>query len=267
MYDTEPNPCYAITAELYDQVIPYRERTDTGFYIETAQQAGGAVLEVGCGTGRVLIPTARAGIEIMGLDLSKEMLAICRQKLAGEAPEVQARTSVVEADMRNFSLGRTFALATIPFRPFQHLLAVEEQLDCLASIRRHLEPGGRLVFDVFNPMLESLTRDNLGEEMGEEPPFSMPDGRVVTRWYRTLARDFHNQVIHVELIYYVRHPEGHVERLVDAFPMRYYFRYEVEHLLARSGFEVLAIFSDFDRKPYGSIYPGDLIFTAQKTGS
>lgn len=258
---------HAFIAELYDQVIPYRERTDVAFYVDTAKQHGGPVLEVGCGTGRVLIPTARAGIEIVGVDLSSSMLDVCRQRLADEPADVQVRARVVEADMRDFSLGETFALATIPFRPFQHLISVGEQLACLASIRRHLEPGGRLVLDVFNPMLESLTRDNLGEEMGEEPVFTTPDGRQVTRWYRTLARDFHQQVIHVELIYYVSHPDGRQERLVHAFPMRYFFRYEMEHLLARCGFEVLEVLADFDRKPYGSIYPGDLIFLAQKSAS
>ncbi|NPV57840.1 MAG: class I SAM-dependent methyltransferase [Anaerolineae bacterium] len=256
---------YAFIAELYDQVIPYRERTDVAFYVETAKQYGGAVLEVGCGTGRVLVPTAQAGIPIVGMDLSQSMLDVCRDRLAAEPQAVQARARLVEADMRDFSLGETFRLATIPFRPFQHLISVEEQLACLAAIRRHLEPGGTLVFDVFNPMLESLTRDNLGVEMGEEPDFTTPDGLKVVRWYRTLARDFHRQIIHVELIYYATHPDGREERLVHAFPMRYFFRYEVEHLLVRSGFEVVDVYADFDRTPFGSIYPGELIFTARKT--
>ena len=91
----------------------------------------GPVLELDCGTGRVLIPTAREGIDITGIDLSEHMLDICRTKLAQESDEVQARTRIVRADTRDFDLGTQFKLMTIPFRPFQHLITVEDQLACL----------------------------------------------------------------------------------------------------------------------------------------
>lgn len=256
---------YAFIADLYDYVVPYRERPDVDFYVDAAVESGGAVLEVGCGTGRVLIPTARAGVEIVGLDLSAHMLEVCRERLAHEPEEVRSKAKLVQGDMRAFELGRTFRLATIPFRPFQHLMTVEEQLACLGSIRRHLAVGGRLVFDLFNPSLEALTRDNLGEEIGDEPEFSAPDGRKVVRRSRIVSRDYFNQVNHVELIYYVTHPDGREERLVHAFPMRYLFRFEAEHLLKRSGFEVEHLYADYDGNPYGSTYPGDLIFVAKKT--
>jgi len=97
---------YGFTAEFYDHVVPYRERQDVAFFVELAREAGGPVLEVGCGTGRVLIPTARAGFEIVGLDLSPSMLAVCRESLAQEPAEVQARVELVEGDMRDFDLGR-----------------------------------------------------------------------------------------------------------------------------------------------------------------
>ena len=96
------------------------------------------VLELGCGTGRVLIPTARAGIEIVGLDASPQMLAVCRSRLQQEPPDVQARVRLLEGDMRRFTVDRTFRLATIPYRPFQHLLTVSDQFACLRSIHQHL---------------------------------------------------------------------------------------------------------------------------------
>ena len=110
---------YAFVAELYDYVPPYEGRSDVNFFVEAALENGGPVLEVGCGTGRVLIPTARAGVEITGLDLSEHMLAICRERLREEPAEVQERARLVEGDMRDFELGRTLALATNPYRPFQ----------------------------------------------------------------------------------------------------------------------------------------------------
>jgi len=255
---------YGASAEFYDYVPLYSDRADVAFWTAAALESGGPVLELGCGTGRVLVPTARAGIEIVGLDQSRSMLAICRRKLADEPADVQARAMLAEADMRDFQLGRQFALATMPFRPFQHLITVEEQMACLRGIRRHLRPGGRLILDLFNPSLPFLVDESRLEEYGDEPEFIMPDGRRVQRRFRTLRQDWLAQVQDVELIYYVTHPDGRQERLVHAFPMRYLFRYEAEHLLARCGFQVEAIYADYDRRPYGATYPGELIFVASR---
>jgi hypothetical protein len=166
--------------------------------------------------------------------------------------------------MRNFDLGRTFRLVTIPFRPFQHLITVEEQLACFSTIRRHLAAHGRLVFDVFNPSIYNLAKPADGAETDEEPPFTLPDGRTIVRRHRMVNRDLIQQVNTGELIYYVTHPDGRQERLVHPFQMRCIFRFEAEHLLARAGFIVDQVYSDFDRSPYGARYPGELIFVARR---
>jgi SAM-dependent methyltransferase len=222
------------------------------------------VLELGCGTGRILIPTARAGIEIVGLDLSSHMLDVCRARLSEEAEDVRARVQLLEGDMRRFDLSRTFKLITTPFRSFQHLMTVEDQCACLACVHRHLDEDGRFVLDVFNPSLEALASDNVGQEFGEEPEFTTPDGRRVIRRHKMVTKDRFNQINGVELIYYVTHPDGRKERLVQSFPMRYLFRFEAEHLLGRCGFAIEEVYADFERHPYGSIYPGELIFVAKK---
>jgi SAM-dependent methyltransferase len=255
---------YGVTAEFYDQLIPYRERGDIAFFVEMAQAANGPVLEVGCGTGRVLIPTARAGVEIVGLDLSPYMLDVCRANLAQEPPDVRARVQLVEGDMRDFALGRAFALATIPFRPFQHLTTAEDQMACLRAIHRHLAPGGRLILDLFNPSIPYLAAPERLEEWEDVPAFTMPDGRRVCRRARITRRDYFNQIQDIELIYYVTHRDGRRERLVHSFPMRYLFRFEAEHLLVRCGFAVEALYADYDRAPYESKYPGELIFVARR---
>jgi SAM-dependent methyltransferase len=255
---------YLSIAELYDYVVPYRNRPDVAFFVEAAKESGGPVLEAGCGTGRVLIPTAQAGVEITGLDLSPHMLAVCRERLETEPGQVRSRVRLVEGDMRHFELSRTFSLVTLPFRPFQHLTTVGDQLACLDCIHHHLETDGKLILDIFNPWLEALARQNIGEEMAEEPEFSMPDGRRVIRRHKITSRDVFNQINYTELIYYVTHPDGRQERLVQAFPMRYLFRFEAEHLLARAGFEVEQLYADYDKSPYGSKYPGELIFVARK---
>jgi SAM-dependent methyltransferase len=255
---------YASIADLYDHVVPYAGRSDIDFFVELARTSGGPVLELGSGTGRVLIPTARAGVDIVGVDASPGMLRICRERMAREPEQVRARIELVQGDMRQFDLGRQFALVTLPFRPFQHLTTVSDQLACLGSIHRHLAPEGRLALDLFNPSLEALVQANLGEEVGEEPEFTMADGRRVVRRHRFVSRDRFSQVNSVELIYYITHPDGRQERLVHAFEMRYLFRFEAEHLLVRAGFEVEALYADYDRSPFGSKEPGELIFVARK---
>lgn len=256
---------YGEIADLYDYVVPYRERADVAFFVDAAVVAGGPVLEVGCGTGRILIPTARAGVDVTGVDLSPRMLGVCRRRLDGEPEQVRRRARLVQADMRRFDLEQRFTLATIPFRPFQHLLTVEHQLACLASVRAHLADAGTLIVDLFNPSLDALASFRIGEEGGEEPEFTMPDGRRVVRTHRILAVDRFNQVNDIELIYRVTHPGGRKERLLHRFPMRYVFRFEMEHLLARTGFRVEHLYSDFEKHPYGHAYPGELIFVARKT--
>jgi SAM-dependent methyltransferase len=258
---------YAFVAEFYDYVVPYRDRQDVAFFVEAAKESGGPVLEIGCGTGRVLIPTARAGIKILGLDLSPHMLHVCRQRLLDEPEEVRSRVQLVQADMRDFELSQAFKLVTMPFRPFQHLTSVDDQRACLACVHRHLVEGGRLILDLFNPSLGVLVSDNLGQELGDEPEFVMPDGRRVVRRHRFVSKDLFNQINHSELIYYVTHPDGRQERLVHSFPMRYLFRFEAEHLLARCGFRLEHVYGDYDKSPYGSKYPGDLIMVARKMES
>ena len=136
----------------------------------------------------------------------------------------------------------------------------------LGNIHHHLVKGGRLILDIFNPSLEALTRDDVGVVVGEEPEFTMPDSRRVVRRHKIVSQDRFNQINEVELIYDVTHSDGREERLVHSFPMRYLFRFEAEHLLGRSGFEIEHVYADYDKSPLGSKYPGELIFVAKKVG-
>jgi SAM-dependent methyltransferase len=258
-------PEYDEFAEYYDHVLPYRNREDVGFFVELARTARGPALEVACGTGRVLIPCARAGAHVVGVDLSAGMLDVCRQRLARELPDVRARVELHEADMRTFDLGRQFDLITAPFRGFQHLLTVEDQERALQAIRRHLADGGRFVLDLFNPSLPLLGDERWLVNPLVEPAFSMPDGRSVVRSFRIVSRDYFAQVQQLEMIYDVNWPGGRVEHRTTQFPLRYLFRFEAEHLLVREGFRIDAVYGDYEGHPYGlTAYPGDLVFVCRK---
>jgi len=257
-------PEYDRFAEFYDHIVPYVVRTDVGFFVALARRAGGPVLEVGCGTGRVLIPTARAGVNAVGVDLSAGMLDVCRQKVAAEPVDVQARVELHEDDMRTFDLGMRFPLVTLPFRGFQHLLTVDDQRAALQRLRAHVVDGGQMVLDVFNPSLPLLGDERWLVQPLVEPEFTMPDGRRVVRSFRIIERDYANQVQHVEMSYAITTPDGATERRADRFALRYLFRFEAEHLLEREGFHVEAVYCDYDRSPYGAKYPGELIFVTSK---
>ena len=208
---------------------------------------------------------AWAGIAITGVDLSASMLAVCRDKLAAESEQVQSQVRLVAADTRRLDLGETYSLAVIPFRPFQHLLTVDDQLTCLHSIHRHLRPGGTLVFDLFNPSLQMLVDETHTSEWGDEPEFTTPAGERVRRRFRVARRDWLHQIQDLEMISYVTSPDGSTRRDVERFQMRHLFRYEVEHLLVRAGFENVHVYSDFGGTPFGTKYPGELVIVASRS--
>ena len=262
MGNESQSEAYDHVADLYDHVPSYRDRDDIPFFVRMACESGGSVLELGCGTGRILIPTARAGVAILGLDICSSMLSMCRRKLACQPSAVRSRVELVEGDVCRFALGRKFTLATAPFRLFHHLLTVRDQLACLACIRKHLAKDGRLVLDLFNPSLPLLLDQSRFSEWRDERPFTLPDGRKVIRGHRTISVDLFEQVFDCEVIYYITHPNGHRERRVHRLPTRYLFRYEAEHLLARSGFQLEHVLASYDGRLYGSVCPGELILVA-----
>jgi len=256
----------SFVAEYYDFNPVYASRKDVNFYVELARAAGGAVLELGCGTGRILLPIAAAGCRIAGLDLSEPMLARCRAKLERESREVRQRVRLLRASMTEFDLGESFHLVTTPFRSFQHLRTVDEQLACLRCAHRHLVPGGRLVLDFFQTDARRMHDPAFLQERQGYPEATLPDRRKFRLTERIAAYHRAEQCNDVELIYNVTHPDGRTERRVMAFTMRYFFRYEVEHLLARCGFQVVALFGNYDGSPLADDSP-EMVFLAEKPAS
>ena len=249
-------------AEIYDAV--YAARDDHAFWAAVAPDDG-AILELACGSGRVLLPLARAGHEIVGLDLSAQMLERCRAHLASEPEAVREHVRLVQADMTSFDLGRRFALVTSPFRGVQHVTSVERQLSCLGRCHAHLERDGKLVLDLFNPdpalLYERGGSD--GEQTAETVPWS--GGRTIRWWGHVTGFHRARQVNQCEMTYEIIEADGTTRRLTERFPMRYLFRHELEHLLARSGFATETLYGDYDRSPFGDDSP-ELIVVARPIG-
>ena len=245
------DPLYTTYAEQYDQHQP-GTTGDIDFYRELALEAGGLVVELGVGTGRVAIPLARAGVSMLGLDLSRQMLAVAARK--ARAAGVSERLALARADMRRFALVRPAALVTIPARAFLHLLTTDDQLSTLASCRAALQPGGRLALNVFNPdlplIVEWMRRD---PEQWGEADLGLPDTEE--------RRDYDPSEQHIDL--YVRY-RGREASFV-ATRLRWVYRYEMEHLLARSGFAVEALYGDFERAPFGRTST-EMVWVARAVG-
>jgi len=138
-------PCqgseYAGESALYYDHIATGVEGDVAFYVEEARRAGSPVLELGFRTGRILIPTAEAGAETVGLDASRDMLMIARRKLELLAPDVRRRVQLVEGDMRRLALDREFSLVTIPYRAFLHNLEVESISSIPSGVSERVYPS------------------------------------------------------------------------------------------------------------------------------
>jgi SAM-dependent methyltransferase len=248
-------------AELYDYAyVPTWGERDLPLWLALAGESTGPVLEVACGTGRVVLPLARAGWQVTGLDISPHMLAVARRKLEKENPEVQSRIRLVEGDMRHFALDERFSLILIPYRSFHALLTPAAQRRCLECCRRHLEPGARLAINVFHPRLSVLATPGGVDESPHEYPG--PDGATIRQSGHT-DYDLANQTLVWHARYECTAPNGCVEVHEHSTPLRYFFRFEMKWMLEACGFEVEALYGDFQRSPFESDSP-EMIFVARK---
>jgi SAM-dependent methyltransferase len=251
----------SIISDYYDtSPLVSNRKHDVAFYLETAAASRGPVLELGCGTGRIAVAIAESGLRITGLDISQKMLERAQQKRSSLAPERRDRLRLIHGDMTSFDLREQFPLIIIPFRPFQHLLSVEAQVSCLACARQHLAEGGRLVMDFFQTDAARM-HDPKFLEAHFVAEYEMSGRRKVRLFERIVAFHRAEQRNDVEMVFEVTQPGGHIDRHVFAFTFRYFFRYEVEHLLARCGFRPVETFGDFDRSPLQDHSP-EMIFVA-----
>jgi SAM-dependent methyltransferase len=215
---------YDSIAELYDPwSVSVTE--DVDFYLEEARRAGGAVVELGVGTGRIAIPIAADGIRVIGVDSSEGMLEVCRHhaELAGVALDLRL------GDLRHPPVDERVPLVICPFRSLLHMRTDEDRRDALAAARDLLVPGGGLVFDVFAPGAEDVeaTHDRWIER---EP--GIFERAVWDTDARTLTLSVRGESGETTMTLAWLEPD------------------DWRRLLEESGFEVEACYGWFDRRPY-----------------
>jgi SAM-dependent methyltransferase len=217
---------YDAIARLYDPwSVSVTE--DVAFYVSEAKRAGGPIVELAVGTGRIAIPTAAEGISVIGIDSSPGMLEVCRERaeLAGVAELLDLRLG----DLLEPPADERVGLVTCPFRSYLHLQGDDERLRALRAARELLVPGGRLVFDVFAPAPDDI-QDTHGRWLEREPGiFERAD-------WDTSART---------LTLSVRGESG-----ATTFTLAWLSPNEWQALLERAGFQVLSCYGWFDRRPY-----------------
>ncbi|HLF25651.1 MAG TPA: class I SAM-dependent methyltransferase [Anaerolineae bacterium] len=233
---------YATFARLYDFFYE-GIADDIPLYQGFAERTGGRVLEIGVGTGRVAVPLAQAGCTVTGLDSSDAMLAIAQAQAAKAG--VADRVQLVRADMRRFELGARFDLVIVPINTFMHNLTLDDQLDTLTHIRRHLAPPGLLVIDLFNP--DPTLPDDRRLILQRVRPG--PGGQPVLQ-FTTRALDWEHQVSAAMFIVDEPNEEGFIRRTTFAFELRFLFRNEVELLLRQTGFTLEAVYGSYDLAPF-----------------
>jgi SAM-dependent methyltransferase len=225
-----------------------------------AAEFGDPLLELGCGTGRVLAPLAAAGHQITGVDISPALLAIAREKVrrAGAQPHAH----LVEADLRGLALPqRDYAFAFCVSNTLMHFVTAEAQLAVLRAVHRHLRPGGRLLIDLFNPDVARLSAVDGMMELADRWE-EAATGATVLKW-SVRQVDWAEQVQETTFIYERTWPCGRSERTVCPFTLRFLWRHEAELMLAAAGFAVAEVWGDFDGEPYDSASP-HLILLAEK---
>jgi SAM-dependent methyltransferase len=244
-----------VDAELYDYEYRHR-RADIHFYRGLAKNrmefGKGPILDLACGTGRLLVPLVRDGHSVVGIDCSAEMLAAADRRLARMSELRRSQCRLAQADMRTFVFGQKASFAIAAFHSIQHLLTDEDILRFLRATRRNLCKGGWLAFDVLPPDPDWLARDPAKRW-----------GRTAFRHPRTGQRfvytsnhvfDPERRLLHMRLYYQLvdgkGHPQGE-ERLIRLCHRQLWPK-DVERLLSVGGFRLIETFAGFD----GSLLSG-----------
>ena len=246
-----------LEAELYDVFRGGDELDEIGLYLEAAKEKGGTCLDVGCGTGRVLIPLAHEGVEITGVDSSESMVEACRVRLAEE----ELTAEVVEADMVDFELGKTFDMVIVPGASFQLLDEREDAAAALGQLRKHIAPDGLLVMSLFTPWYE-ITHESLDGMWRLEKDEELPEGRRAL-CHASAELDRCEQLMEVQHRLELIGGDGKtLDSELKTSRLRWYGKHEIELLLKVAGFASVETIGDFGEEEAGDGHMAMAVFAS-----
>lgn len=232
---------------LYDLVHKVGE-PQIAFYRRQIERYGEPVLELGCGSGNYLVALSNSLQNIVGLDLSEEMLGAAERKAESEG----VSTDLIAGDMRDFQIDQKFRLVFAAGNSLQHLTTNADAAACLASVRRHLFPFGKFIAEVFNPSLPLLCR----------PPdkrFFIGEYRTDEGWLVITENVFYEAATQINHIRWHYKNQYWKEERTVSFRMRQFFPQELDALFAANGFRIVRKFGDFDESPFVSDSPKQIM--------
>jgi SAM-dependent methyltransferase len=239
----------AVEATPFDDGVLYDlffEHFDLGldFYLGLAKAARGPVLDVACGTGRILLPCLKAGVDAEGLDLFSGMLTRLREK----ASALGFKPQLYQVNMSSFRLPRRYALIMIPFNAFVHNLTTNDQLETLQTCRQHLQPGGLLVFDTYFPGPQWIAAPSGTRALEGKIPH--PKTGLPMRMWDTRTFDRVQQLQHSFNEIEMLDANGNIVATHRSkTTVRWIYKAEMELLLRAAGFSRWSILGDFDGRP------------------
>lgn len=229
---------YRDTAKYYE---PFAYRPDEPFFKEMAKRYGSPILELASGTGRVSLMLAEAGYEVVGVDLSPEMLEIAREKLQKLSATVQSRVTLHRSDISEFNLDQMFSMIIIP-SAFKFLLTTDDQLACLRCVRDHLQDDGVFILDLYP--------GDFFDETGEYTTHPAEiDGAMVTKSYKH-SNDLDTHLQFTEVVVEIAHPTGDVERIETESTTALITTQKANRLLKLAGFQVVEEYGGWDFSQY-----------------
>lgn len=231
-------------ARFYDQDYQHYD-DDIEAILTLAAECGDPILDLGCGTGRVLLPLVKAGYDVTGVDISPALLECAANKLRLAGVKAQ----LVQADLRSYDLPvKTFAFSFCTSNTLMHFTTPPDQIAVLRNAARHLRPGGKLLIDLFNPDLQRLFAvDGLMELAGRWQ--DEESGAEVLKWCVRKV-DPAEQLQETTFIYEEIFPDGRTQRTLCPFTLRYLWRSEAELMVQVAGLRVEEVWGDFDGAPY-----------------
>jgi SAM-dependent methyltransferase len=241
---------YASIARFYD--LENAEFTeDLPCWADLARELGGPVLELGCGSGRVMLHLAREGFAVTGVDSSAAMLALARRRLSLQ-PSIAGKVTLLEDSFLHLRLKATFPLIILPFNTFAHMTAPEDVRAALGTFAAHLAEGGRVILALPNPI---PIYGNPPEGIVLERSFRDAERDVTIQQFSCLRVDRVAQLGFITWMYDEIDPAGMVKRTTVPMTLRYFFPNELASLFEQSGLRLINLWGDYERTPFAEDSP------------
>ena len=251
---------YDKLAQIYD--FEWKDlEGDIDFAVEYSKKCGSPILELAVGTGRVAIPIARQGLEIFGIDNSINMINIGLRKIAQLPEEISSKITFIHDNMCNFLIKRKFKFIFVSFNSFLLLTTRKEQDDCLRAVHNHLTDDGLLMIDIFSPNFK-LCAEEKSEIRFLRHFYFEPENKTIIQW-EYVERNMAEQLMSIDFLYEEYDRNGNLNKSTRHLDMAIIFRFEMQMMLEKNGFEIVEFFGNYDKSEF-TVKSPQMIYICKK---